>query len=251
MKLRVGLIVFCATLYVGASDLGPSEGQGTPNPSVNGSSGQLVEGSSCKNISSSASGTYLIRVKNDSEPFEVYCEQNSFGGGWIVFQYRYDGSLDFYRGWDEYRDGFGDLNKEFWLGLEKVYQLTSGRRHELVVELKDFNGTYKYARYDAFEIGSESKQYIFQNIGEYSGTAGDRMSYTKLSKFSTKDRDNDDYYIDCAQDREGAWWYDDCTQANLNGRYMNAVDRKSMYWWRFSYDTQGISYSRMMIREVE
>ncbi|ETN64668.1 hypothetical protein AND_003581 [Anopheles darlingi] len=75
-----------------------------------------------------------------------------FGGGWIVMQFRFDGSLDFNRGWDEFRDGFGDLNKEFWLGLEKVHQITSGRKHELMIELKDFNGTYKYARYDGFEI---------------------------------------------------------------------------------------------------
>ncbi|XP_035795035.1 fibrinogen C domain-containing protein 1-like [Anopheles albimanus] len=207
--------------------------------------------SSCKDVPSKVSGIYLIRVKNDSEPFEVYCEQNSFGGGWIVFQYRYDGSLDFYRGWNEYRDGFGDLNKEFWLGLEKVHQITSGRRHELVVELKDFDGTYKYARFEAFEIGSESDQYDVKAIGKYSGTARDAMYIDNGMKFSTKDRDNGESSIDCVQHFEGAWWHSDCTNARLNARYMDAVNYKSMFWWRFSDDTQGISYSRMMIRELQ
>ncbi|XP_035776397.1 fibrinogen-like protein A [Anopheles albimanus] len=208
--------------------------------------------SSCKNVPSNVSGIYLIRVKNDSEPFEVYCEQNSFDGGWIVFQYRYDGSLDFDRGWDEYRDGFGDLNKEFWLGLEKVHQITSGRRHELVVELKDFDGTYKYARFEAFEIGSESDQYDVKAIGKYSGTARDAMSnLTDRSKFSTKDRDNDEISGHCAQSYEGAWWYSACTKSNLNGRYMNAEHHKSMYWYHFKYNRNGLSYSRMMIRELE
>ncbi|XP_035772583.1 angiopoietin-2-like [Anopheles albimanus] len=207
--------------------------------------------SSCQDVPSNVSGIYLIRVKNDSEPFEVYCEENSFGGGWIVFQYRYDGSLDFYRGWNEYRDGFGDLNKEFWLGLEKVHQITSGRKHELVVELKDFSETYKYARYDAFEIGSESNQYDVMATGIYSGTAGDAMFYYPGTKFSTKDRDNDVSSRHCAQLLESGWWHWDCASANLNGRYMNAKDVKPMYWYYFNRNYKGLSYSRMMIRELE
>ncbi|XP_050094809.1 ficolin-1-like [Anopheles aquasalis] len=204
--------------------------------------------SSCKEVP--WTGVHLIRVNRDSEPFEVYCEQETFGGGWIVFQFRYDGSLDFYRGWNEFRDGFGDLNKEFWLGLEKVHQITSGRKHELVVELEDFERTYKCARFNAFEIGSESDQYDVKAIGKYSGTAGDRMSYYKDRKFSTKDRDNDMSNRHCAQEFEGAWWHWICTDVNLNGRYLNAVDKKSIYW-RSLKNHQGLSYSRMMIREQE
>ncbi|XP_049549414.1 fibrinogen-like protein A [Anopheles darlingi] len=208
--------------------------------------------SSCKDISSKVSRTYLIRVKSASTPFKVYCEQKSFGGGWIVFQYRYDGSLDFYRGWNEFRDGFGDLNKEFWLGLEKIHQITSGRKHELIVELKNFNGTYKYVRYDAFELGSESDQYDVKNIGKYSGTVGGEASFIKGSKFATKDRHIDEIGGQCARRYEGAWWYTIfCAYANLNGRYMNDINEKSMHWYYFKDNQQGLSYSRMMIREVE
>ncbi|XP_050087775.1 fibrinogen-like protein A [Anopheles aquasalis] len=208
--------------------------------------------SSCKDVPLKVSGTYQIRVKRYSEPFEVYCEQESFEGGWIVFQFRSDGSLDFYRGWNEFRDGFGDLNKEFWLGLEKVHQITSGRKHELIIELKDFEGMYKYARYGAFEIGSESDQYNLKEFGNYSGTAGDNMSHYRGKKFSTKDRDNDAYDSNyCAPLMEGAWWYWSCSDSNLNGRYMNAVDMKSMFWFYFKNNIQGLSYSRMMIRELE
>ncbi|XP_049549370.1 ficolin-1-like [Anopheles darlingi] len=206
--------------------------------------------SSCKDVPSNASGTYLLRVNNDCEPFEVYCEQNAFDGGWIVMQFRFDGSLDFYRDWNEFRDGFGDLNKEFWLGLEKVHQITSGRKHELIVELQDFEGTYKYARYGVFEICNESDQFKLKILGNYNGTAGNAMSFKIGNKFLTKDRDNN---VFCAQYLEGAWWHPSwgCTNVNLNGRYTNKIDRKSMTWWDFKINWQGLSYSRMMIRELE
>lgn len=33
-----------------------------------------------------------------------------------VFQRRLNGKTDFYRGWEEYKNGFGNLEAEFWLG---------------------------------------------------------------------------------------------------------------------------------------
>lgn len=34
-----------------------------------------------------------------------------------VFQRREDGSVNFFRGWEAYRDGFGRLTGEHWLGV--------------------------------------------------------------------------------------------------------------------------------------
>ena len=42
------------------------------------------------------------------------------GSGWVVFQHRDDGSTNFIQSWIAYKQGFGHLNGDFWLGFEKI-----------------------------------------------------------------------------------------------------------------------------------
>ncbi|XP_050093214.1 fibrinogen C domain-containing protein 1-like [Anopheles aquasalis] len=205
--------------------------------------------SSCRNVPTNESGVFLISVNNASSPFQVYCEQKGgwrreFGSGWLVVQHRFDGSVDFYRNWTEYREGFGELDGEFWLGLERIHQLTTARPHELVVEVKDFRGNYGFARYSEFQVGSEMEEYELKTLGSYTGTAGDGLTPNEGTKFSTKDRDHNAVYYD------GAWWYGD-GYSNLNGRYKNANGVKSIWWHNFKNGRlTALSFTRMMIREL-
>ncbi|XP_021706497.1 angiopoietin-related protein 1-like [Aedes aegypti] len=205
---------------------------------------------SCKNTPSKTNGQYQLKPFGTDEVMVGYCEQEKFGGGWLVVQHRFDGSVDFQRTWSEYKNGFGSLGGEFWLGLEKLHRLTSNRNVELIVELKDYNNNYVYARYDGFEIGSEPQKYSLDRLGTYSGTAGDSMIYNRGKKFTTKDSDNDGAVnLNCAVSRAGAWWFDWCGNADLNGIFGVRGEWRSIYWYGYNqYD--GMKYTRMLIREV-
>jgi len=82
------------------------------------------------------SGVYSINPDGTGH-FSVYCDMRTDGGGWTVFQRRQDGSVDFFRGWDDYKAGFGQLTAEFWLGNDKIHRLTASRPSSLRVELED------------------------------------------------------------------------------------------------------------------
>ena len=100
--------------------------------------------------------------------FEVFCDQKTAGGGWTVFQKRRDGSVDFFRAWDDYKRGFGNLNGEFWLGLDKIQRLTVSGGYKLRVDLEDIHGKTAFAEYSSFSVTSERAKYQL-NLGSYTG----------------------------------------------------------------------------------
>ena len=171
--------------------------------------------------------------------FSVYCDMRTDGGGWTVFQRRQDGSVDFYRGWNDYKSGFGQLTREFWLGYDKIHRLTDSRPSSLRVELEDWERVRQYAKYGRFNVGDEQTQYRLQ-VGSYSGTAGDALKYHNNMAFSTKDRDNDQRRSsNCAMSYTGAWWYKGCHYSNLNGKYLGKTnDPKGTVWYYFRGDSK-------------
>ena len=120
------------------------------------------------NNGSKASGVYQVNP-DGLGAFRVYCDQTTAGGGWTVLQKRLDGSVDFYRDWDEYKNGFGDLNGEFWLGLDKIHRLTKQTQNKLRVDLEDFEGNTAYAEYDNFVVADEASDFTLSQLGKYSG----------------------------------------------------------------------------------
>ena len=107
----------------------------------------------------------------------MFCDQTTDGGGWTVFQKRLDGSVDFYRDWADYQNGFGNLNGEFWLGLDKIHRLTSSDTFNLRVDLEDWAGETRFAEYTSFTIANEANKYKL-SLGSYSGDCDPRCHIT-------------------------------------------------------------------------
>ncbi|NP_001082604.1 ficolin-1-A precursor [Xenopus laevis] len=163
------------------------------------------------------SGWYTIYTPNGLT-LSVLCDMETDGGGWIVFQRRADGSVDFNRDWNSYKRGFGRKDSEFWLGNDNLHLLTATGNFQLRVDLTDFSDKSTYASYSNFSIAEESQSYTLSLRSFMGGDAGDSLSGHKNFSFSTKDRDNKS---NCAHTFKGGWWYETCHYSNLNGLYLH------------------------------
>ncbi|XP_034482500.1 ficolin-2-like [Drosophila innubila] len=188
-----------------------------------------------------SSGMYSMFLPKFSQPLKVVCDAETQGGGWTIILRRLDGTVDFYRNWTQYQHGFGDLNGEFFMGLDNINALTTERAYELLVILEDFEGKETFERYEEFAIGNADQQYILHTLGKANGTAGDALSYHYKKKFSTFDRDNDAGPGNCAVIHPGAW-------CQLTGRYKDDTSFSGINWLTFHEDSYSLKKAIMMIR---
>ncbi|KAK7090935.1 microfibril-associated glycoprotein 4-like [Littorina saxatilis] len=202
---------------------------------------------------SNESGVVTIYPDDDNSGLQVYCDQDTDGGGWLVFQRRKDGSVDFYRKWAEYLTGFGNVQGEFWLGLDALHMLTSRQRYELRVDLVKFNGTEGYETYSNFTISDSSDNYRLHLGSPTGGNGGDSLSYHNGMQFSTRDADHDTrIFGNCASEHHGAWWYKSCAMSNLNGRYRESREWASegIVWYYFDNTQYNFKSAEMKMRAM-
>jgi len=158
-----------------------------------------LDTNSCQNPNESfvfLSCTTIPSVKlitlHDSVPFgAVFEDIPSAGPGWMVIQRRFDGSVPI-KTVENFFIGCGDLGGEFWIGSEKLHKLTASRRHELYIQLVDFDNVAAFARYDHFIVGDSTERYKLLSLGKYSGNAGDALQSHINKDFQT------DVYV--------GWW---------------------------------------------
>ena len=161
---------------------------------------------------------------------KVYCDTTSGGGGWLVIQRRdiqYNITTSFHKAWTEYADGFGDLYKEFWFGLNAMHCLTSEGNWELRIDFTFSNGTKSFMHYNHFRVGPATDNYRLSISGFTGITPVDPFATHSLNgqQFTTYDNDNDAWAQDnCAVNgyrstAPGGWWYNDCFYINLNYNY--------------------------------
>ncbi|KAM6921889.1 angiopoietin-related protein 4-like [Xenentodon cancila] len=184
------------------------------------------------------SGVYTIQPGN-SHPFNVLCEMSS-DAGWTIIQKRHDGSQNFNQLWESYKKGFGDMNGEFWLGLDNIHSLSRQGQYSLQVDLSDEAGQQRTARYE-FQLEGEEKMFALYLEEESSPDAQEKILTTGAvgRPFSTADRDNDlAADTNCAELLSGGWWFSSCGESNLNGKYprhprllrRQHSRRQAMFW---------------------
>ncbi|XP_053408501.1 microfibril-associated glycoprotein 4-like [Mercenaria mercenaria] len=241
-----------------------------PSPYGNSCTGQSLQVEACdsycidcrdcydikKKYPDHQSGISVIQLWKSKKLVSVFCDMDTDNGGWTVFQNRFDGSVDFYRNYANYTNGFGDLTGEFWLGLENLHEMTSQGSSELRVDVKRANGSAAYEVFKNFSI-SPSPDYILR-VSPGHGTAGDQLcalSSNSGAPFSTYDRTRDTCTngSSCAIDNHGAWWYNKCVNVNLNGKYCtpgtNTCSWRGMTYFHFS-GWESLKTSKMMFRRV-
>jgi len=141
---------------------------------------------------------------------------------------QHTGNNDFFnRSWQEFKVGFGNASDDYWIGNERLHQLTKDGKYKLHFDLlATFNARWYWAeyRYARFSISSEIGGYALIVDG-YSGNAGDAMTLDGIAaynlngvKFTTFDRDNDHYRYNCAIHGAyiGGFWYRSCGAALVN-----------------------------------
>ncbi|XP_033627573.1 ryncolin-1-like [Asterias rubens] len=201
------------------------------------------------------SGIYIIYP--DLNGIQVYCDMETDGGGWIVFQRRQDGSVDFYRNWTDYQYGFGDLSGEFWLGNHYLRTLTAIGKWQLHIQVEDWESNTAWAAYREFAIFNDN---YTLHVGSYdvNSTVG-QDAFKKTSNrrgFTTRDRDNDNRdtpEANCAIRHEGAWWFNRCFNVHLNGKYYPHADvanKQGIQWELWKGNEYSLKKCSMKIREL-
>ncbi|XP_041490290.1 tenascin-X isoform X2 [Microtus oregoni] len=203
-------------------------------------------GEEMQNGPSTSKTTTIFLNGNRERPLDVFCDMETDGGGWLVFQRRMDGQTDFWRDWEEYAHGFGNISREFWLGNEVLHSLTQAGDYSMRVDLRAGKEAV-FAQYDFFRVDSATENYRLHLEG-YHGTAGDSMSYHSGSVFSARDRDPNNLLISCAVSYRGAWWYKNCHYANLNGLYGSTVDHQGVSWYHWKGFEFSVPFTEMKLR---
>ncbi|XP_038064679.1 microfibril-associated glycoprotein 4-like [Patiria miniata] len=151
-----------------------------------------------------SSGVYTIYPDGRCDGLQVYCDTETDGG---------DGSS--FRG-----DKMAVWTSTLTGPSTSLALAICPGKWELRVDLEDWNGSTAWAKYGDFKISGDN---FTLHIDQYddSSTAGNAMRYHDGWPFTTKDNDNDGRSgRNCANDRDGAWWFDDCDVAHLNGVYV-------------------------------
>ncbi|KAG8182083.1 hypothetical protein JTE90_008618 [Oedothorax gibbosus] len=196
------------------------------------------------------SGVYSVWLRGGKSAVPVRCDMDTDGGGWTVIQRRgnFIRQEDFNRNWQDYKHGFGSLERDFWLGNDNIFALTNQGNYSLRMDMTAADNKSAYELYQEFRIEDENVNYRLH----VKGTTGGKMGNFGNEMFTTKDRKNNRMNTEnCAEERKGGFWYYYCdADSNPNGLYNPGVeDNSSMYYWAFK-KYSGLSSIDMKLKRM-
>ena len=153
------------------------------------------------------SGLYAIRDPCSGKKHFSYaklivnCDMETDGGGWTIIQQRNADSrrVNFTRGWEDYENGFGELDGEFWIGLKNIYEMTN--QQDVTLRISVWNDTITW-NYRSFVISGPNEKYALLDTVVHRGR-GDPGTYGAFGvgglkeNFSTFDRDYERSNFNC------------------------------------------------------
>jgi hypothetical protein len=172
-------------------------------------------------------GIYKVRpnpaIEND---IYVYCDHDTDGGGWLILQRRSaTGTLNMTQPWHLYRDGFGNISTEFWIGNKYFSQLTNHTAYEIMFLFKRANGSVlRKTKCDAFKVSSEQENYRLQ-LDICEGPDAQILKFSNGTEFSTWDKDNGFRILNCGSEMTG-WWFGSC-DSYLNSQTLSCFGHSS------------------------
>ncbi|KAI0243156.1 Angiopoietin-1 [Lamellibrachia satsuma] len=179
-----------------------------------------------------------VLLESTLPPFPVFCTIDKFI---VVQRRRAPFDLPFNRTWNDYKNGFGDVSGEFWLGLEKLYRITNQPylKYSIRLEMKLTSGVLHYLEYNDFYIGDEKERYKIANIGTATAKTVSYYIY-KGHTFFTRDKDTS---RKLGATYNGFWYHPTSTSYN----YV-LLNRNVPSWTGIS---GSVAYTEIKIRPIE
>ncbi|XP_059175173.1 ficolin-1-like [Physella acuta] len=164
-----------------------------------------------------------------------------------LFQRRVSGDINFIRNWSDYKNGFGSLAGDYWLGNDWISNLTQNGYSELRFDMK-YKGKSYYMVYSNVTVGNEANLYKIMFTYK-TGNAADDFTWHNGMAFTTVDRDNDVNSYNCAEKWKGGWWYGrDCYRVNVNGVWASKTFGEGIIWYSISTYDNSLEHLEMKLR---
>ncbi|XP_039261391.2 fibrinogen-like protein 1 [Styela clava] len=151
--------------------------------------------------------------------FYCNCSDGESGDGYQVIQRHNLDMQAFDRDLRSYINGFGMQTADYWMGLKAIRHFTSTAPHELRITVKLVDGRQFTTYFDQFSIGDEKENFKLRITPTTDQTSVDFAAMHDGMEFTARDSDNDRWRDENrAKSYDGGWWFNRCTDFNLNGK---------------------------------